>query len=230
MLNIALPSRNITLLSVLLRLLSAALVGGLIGMERGRHGRAAGMRTHILVCLGAALTALVGLYTVNSLGYDADPLRVGAQVISGIGFLGAGTILVKDRFQVTGLTTAAGLWATAAVGLALGVGFYEAAFLTAIFVLIVNELLPRAERHIKEQGRNGHIYVEVNDLNHVNDLTDLVTEKFRAENLQVTPPRSGIPGNLGLEIELYPEQGENLQIVCRHLSEYEYIAFAVDVL
>ena len=83
--------------STAFRVFLAVLLGGLIGLERGHHGRAAGLRTHILVCLGAAMAALVGLYTVSVLGFSSDPMRVGAQVISGIGFLGVGTIIIRNR-------------------------------------------------------------------------------------------------------------------------------------
>ena len=107
-------------LSAMVRLLLAAVLGGLIGTERAVKGRAAGMRTHILVCIGSALTALVGLYVTENLGLDSDPMRLSAQVISGIGFLGGGMILVRGRAHITGLTTAAGLWTTAAIGLAMG--------------------------------------------------------------------------------------------------------------
>ena len=101
------------LLSTVVRLLLAAVLGGLIGTERGAKGRAAGMRTHIIVCIGAAMTALVGLYTTDVLGQSSDPMRLSAQVISGIGFLGGGMILIRGRHRITGLTTAAGLWTTA---------------------------------------------------------------------------------------------------------------------
>ena len=112
--------------SIAVRIFLAMVVGGLIGIERGKQGRAAGMRTHILVCLGAALTVMIGVYARETLGVvNSDPLRIAAQVVSGIGFLGVGTILIKGRFQITGLTTAAGVWATATIGLALGIGFYE---------------------------------------------------------------------------------------------------------
>ena len=222
-------SRNPALLSGLARLLLAAAVGGLIGMERGRHGRAAGMRTHILVCLGSTLTALVGLYAVEVLHVSSDPLRVGAQVISGIGFLGAGTILVKDRFQVTGLTTAAGLWATAAIGLALGVGYYEAALLAVALVLSTNAMLPRIERRYQEHSLSGHIYAELSEIGRVNDFAELLGSVYHAESFQVTPARSGVAGNVGLEIELYPDQKGNMNAICRELAQQPYVAFAVDI-
>ena len=115
-----------------LKIFLALVVGGIIGMERGRQGRAAGMRTHILVCLGATLTAMTGMYAYEILHFGNDPLRISAQVISGIGFLGVGTILIKGRFQITGLTTAAGICCAATIGIALGIGFYEGALVTFI--------------------------------------------------------------------------------------------------
>lgn len=115
--------------SILLRLLLAVVFGGIIGTERGKHGRAAGMRTHILVCIGATMTTLIGEYVTFVLGMSSDPVRIGAQVISGIGFLGAGMIMTRGGLRVKGLTTAAGLWATATIGLALGIGLYSAASL-----------------------------------------------------------------------------------------------------
>ena len=113
-------------------------------MERGRQGRAAGMRTHILVSLGAALTVMIGLFAIKA-GYDSDPLRIGAQVVSGIGFLGVGTILLKGRFQITGLTTAAGLWCAATIGLALGIGFYEGAFIVFAIAMFTVTVMHKLE-------------------------------------------------------------------------------------
>ena len=104
---------ELNLVTTVIRLVLAMIVGGVVGIERGKQGRAAGMRTHILVCVGSALTVMIGIYMYN-LGMSTDPMRISAQVISGIGFLGVGTILLKGRFQITGLTTAAGLWAKAA--------------------------------------------------------------------------------------------------------------------
>ena len=114
--------------SAAIRLVLALIFGAVIGLERTKHGRQAGMRTHILVAVGACLSALIGVYAVTK-GFSTDPLRVGAQVVSGIGFLGAGIILIQNKSRIVGLTTSAGLWNTAAIGLALGIGFYEGALI-----------------------------------------------------------------------------------------------------
>ena len=143
--------RDFNIVTVLIRLLLAMIVGGVVGIERGKQGRAAGMRTHILVCLGATLASMIGLYTYEILGYGNDPLRVAAQVISGIGFLGVGTILIKGRFQITGLTTAAGLWTVAAIGLTLGIGFYEGALITSVLAVLTVTIIHRLEYKINKR-------------------------------------------------------------------------------
>ena len=109
-------------LTVAVRLVTAIICGGVIGLERERKRRPAGFRTHILICLGAAMTTLTSQYLVLNLHMFTDMARLGAQVIAGIGFIGAGTIIITKRRQVKGLTTAAGLWAAAIVGLCCGAG------------------------------------------------------------------------------------------------------------
>jgi putative Mg2+ transporter-C (MgtC) family protein len=133
---------------VILRLLLAVLFSGLVGLEREVHGRAAGLRTHILVCVGSTLMMLTGMHLFEAYRGTAsvDPSRVAAQVVSGIGFLGAGTI-IQIRDSIRGLTTAASLWAAAGIGLAVGSGFYVGAFSTTAIVLVVLYLLSRVERH-----------------------------------------------------------------------------------
>lgn len=131
--------RHLTILSILLRFLLACLFGGIIGMERGRRQQAAGLRTHMMVCIGAASTMMVGEYMVVLYSANGDVLRLGAQVVSGIGFLGAGSIIVTKQNRIRGLTTAASLWASACMGLVIGSGFYECAFimmLTMLFILL----------------------------------------------------------------------------------------------
>ena len=132
---------------MVLRLLLSVVLGGLIGLEREAHGRAAGLRTHILVCLGSCLIMFTSmhLYEVYKGLAQVDPARIAAQVVSGIGFLGAGTIL-RFRASVRGLTTAASLWTVAGLGLAIGSGFYKPAFITTGLALITLVLLNKLER------------------------------------------------------------------------------------
>lgn len=128
--------RDVTLLAVAVRVFAALICGGLIGMDRGLKKRAAGMRTYMLVCVGACLIMLTNQY-IYQITNTGDPMRMGAQVVSGIGFLGAGTIIVTKQNHIKGLTTAAGLWAAAGVGLALGIGFYEAAVIGGLAIFLI---------------------------------------------------------------------------------------------
>lgn len=133
----------LTNFQIILRLLAGALLGGLVGFERERHNKKiAGFRTHILVCVGSTLIMLTSIHVFELYAGMApvDPSRIAAGVITGIGFLGAGTI-IRSRTTVTGLTTAASLWAISGVGLAVGCGFYLAAFMATSVVLAALYLL-----------------------------------------------------------------------------------------
>lgn len=152
--------RELNIISILLRVLAAILAGGIIGLERGLKNRAAGFRTYILVCLGACIVMVTNQYIYQVYG-TGDPVRMGAQVISGIGFLGAGSIIVTSRNQIKGLTTAAGLWACACIGLALGVGFYEVAGVGVVCMILVLTLLHSWEDFLRRNTRVLTIYVEL---------------------------------------------------------------------
>jgi len=152
--------RDINMYSIILRFLLSILFGGTIGIERGKKRHAAGMRTHIVVCMGAASVMMVSQYISTILQTATDPARLGAQVISGIGFLGVGTIVVTGHKQVKGLTTAAGLWASACMGLAIGIGFYEGALVMCLMLYIVLEVLNLWDERFLKNGNNLQIYVE----------------------------------------------------------------------
>lgn len=173
--------RELNMCSVMLRLTLAMFFGGLIGLERGRKRRPAGFRTYMLVCLGAALTMLLSQYEYHmintawsalaeEIGVRTDVARFGAQVINGIGFLGAGTIIVTGRQEVKGLTTAAGLWASACMGLAIGAGFYECVVLAFLLIFLSIRFLPYLENFIIENARNMNIYVEFKSLDDVGTI------------------------------------------------------------
>ena len=152
--------RTVTYLSVALRIVSAVIIGGLIGLERGMKNRPAGLRTYMLVCTGACLIMLTNQYIFQTFG-TGDPTRMAAQVISGIGFLGAGTIIVTRRNQIKGLTTAAGLWSAAGVGLALGIGFYEAALIGSVAIFTVMTLLQKMDNRVHRKSKTVEVYMEV---------------------------------------------------------------------
>lgn len=214
--------------STLLKVVLALFAGGLIGMERGRVGRAAGMRTHILVCLGSALTAMIGLYASEVLGLGSDPLRIAAQVVSGIGFLGAGTILLKGRFQITGITTAAGLWCAATIGLAIGIGFYVGAVLTFLTVVLVITILHKIEYRLTKRNTRFGIYAEIRSDELVRKMINYLEENYKVTDIQVTPPRSGTVGNVGLEANVHAENAQTPDSIARELEELEEVVFALE--
>lgn len=173
--------RELNNLSIFVRLAMAMFFGGMIGMERERKGRAAGFRTYMLVCLGASLTMLLSQYEyfmlttrwadlAAEIGVRTDVARFGAQVINGIGFLGAGTIIVTGRQEVKGLTTAAGLWASACTGLAIGAGFYECVVLAFCLIFLSMRLLRPLENYIVENARNINLYVEFSSLDNLGQI------------------------------------------------------------
>ncbi len=176
--------------SVLIRLLLAVICGGLIGIERGRKRRPAGFRTHMLVCLGSAVTMLISQHLWLE-GYTTDLARLGAQVVSGIGFLGAGTILVTGRHQIKGLTTAAGLWASASIGLAIGAGFYVGAVFAFAFVLLTITLLSRLEARLIASARNMNLYIEYADSETLGRVIDSVKKlEVRIYDVEITKNRA----------------------------------------
>lgn len=152
--------REMTWLSVIFRIVVSFVLGGMLGMERGLKQRPAGLRTYMLVCVGACMIMLTNEYTVQLYG-SGDPVRMGAQVVSGIGFLGAGTIIVTRHSQIKGLTTAAGLWAAAAVGLATGIGFYEAAVTGAVVIFITLSVLSNLDDRMHRKTDHFEAYVEL---------------------------------------------------------------------
>ena len=152
--------REVTILAVILRIACAAIFGGLLGLEREIKNRAAGLRTYMLVCVGACLIMLTNQYIFQTFK-ASDPVRMGAQVVSGIGFLGAGTIIVTRHRQIKGLTTAAGLWSVAGVGLALGVGFYEAAIAGALAVFVVITVLQKLDAIMHNRTKRLDLYFEL---------------------------------------------------------------------
>lgn len=160
MLEILDSLRDISFVSVALRMILAVLCGGIIGAEREFKRRPAGFRTHILICLGASMTTLTSQYMAITLGYFTDLARLGAQVIAGVGFIGAGTIIVTKRQRVKGLTTAAGLWCAAIIGLALGGGFYEGGVITTVLIMLAELVFSKWEYRLLNSAPEVNLYIE----------------------------------------------------------------------
>ena len=164
------PIRDVTSLSVIVRLLLAVLFGGMIGIERSRKRRPAGFRTHILICLGAAMTTLTSQYILLVLRQYTDAARLGAQVVAGISFIGAGSIIVTGHRRVKGLTTAAGLWAAAIVGLCCGAGFYEGAVIATILIMAAELLFSRLEYRILGSSLDVRLLIQYEDTGCLNEI------------------------------------------------------------
>ena len=173
--------REVTYLAVVLRIVAAVVIGGLVGLERGLKNRPAGLRTYMLVCTGACLVMLTNQYIFQVYG-TGDPVRMGAQVVSGIGFLGAGTIIVTRHNQIKGLTTAAGLWSSAGVGLALGIGFYEAAIAGGLAVFTVMTLLQRMDNSMHRRTKRMEAYFELDSQLTLGDFL----RQVRSRDIQVS--------------------------------------------
>ena len=151
---------ELTTASVAVRLVLATLFGSLVGVERANKRYAAGIRTFALVCLGSALATITGLYFAQMSGNMADSARIPAQLLCGIGFLGAGTIVVTDRKRVKGLTTAAGLWVTASMGIAIGAGLLWEALICLVLVLVTNYYLHYMTRYVETHTRTIELHIE----------------------------------------------------------------------
>lgn len=155
-----LHARELTMTAIVMRILMALILGGVIGSERGRMNRPAGMRTYMLVSIGSCVVMLINQYAYQ-VYHVGDPVRLGAQVVSGIGFLGAGTIIVTAHNQIKGLTTAAGLWASACIGLSIGIGLYEVAIVACLAVFFVLTLLHHWDFYMRNRTNSVDLYIEL---------------------------------------------------------------------
>ena len=163
------------LLSIAFRLILSMVLGGILGMERGRKKRPAGFRTYMTVCVGSALVMCTSQYMVQVFG-TGDLARLGAQVISGIGFLGAGTIIVTGRSQVKGLTTAACLWASACIGLAVGIGFYLGGILCTILIYLGMTVMHRIEWNLLSRARVMDFFAEFSSIQDIGRFIQMLRE------------------------------------------------------
>ena len=180
------PIRDMTFWAILARLTLAVICGGLIGAEREIKRRPAGFRTHILICLGSAITTLTSQYLLFQHLYN-DIARLGAQVISGIGFVGAGTIIVTRDKRVKGLTTAAGLWTSAIVGLAIGGGFYEGGIAVSVLVLLAELVFSRFEYRILDNVPEINLYMEYSDKDCLENVLQLLRQnRLSISNMEIT--------------------------------------------
>ena len=200
--SIIMDLQQLNYLSIIVRILLAVAIGSLIGMERESKNRPAGFRTYTLVSVGACLVMMTNQY-MFSLYQSGDPARMGAQVISGVGFLGAGTILVTRSNQVRGLTTAAALWTSACVGLALGIGFYVGALAVGGVLLLVM-ILFRPLNHVLHR-KNGimRLYAHFDNSDSIDVfLRECKTEKVAVSDMQPLLQKDEEKGGIVVLIEM----------------------------
>lgn len=164
--------------SIALRLLGALVCGAMVGLDREMRNKKAGLKTHVLVCLGAALCMIVSeCIILGRDGITTDATRIAANVVTGVGFLCAATLMTRGTGSLHGLTTAAGLWSTAVIGLACGTGWLEVGLLAAVIILLVFSLLGRVDDYISRISRGFDLYAELVDYEALPQLLDLLHER-----------------------------------------------------
>lgn len=221
--------REFNLVSVCVRLVLAMVFGGVIGLERGIRRRPAGLRTYMLVCVGAALVMMTNEYLIINFG-GSDPARLGAQVVSGIGFLGAGTIIVTRHQQVKGLTTAAGLWASACMGLAIGIGFYEGAVVGTILIFFIITVMHPFDNKVVSTSRSMELFVEFSKDGGLSEFLSMVIDrKIKVVHVEIVQARQGDKGRLATIISLKLPQRHAHYDVIRELRDLPGIAFIEEV-
>lgn len=219
---------SVTWGSIIVRIMFSLIFGGAIGVERATKRHAAGFRTYILVCIGSTIAMMVNQYIFEMYG-TGDASRLGSQVISGIGFLGAGTILVTSRSQVKGLTTAAGLWACACVGLSIGIGFYTIALLGGIIIIVSLSILPIIEIGFRERSKNIQIHIEFLSEDHLREFIEYVRENNMIIN-QLEPNHAYDSAGLsvytiGIEVKSMPKKKKIHQSVIQELTSLPYVSY-----
>ena len=211
----SLDLRGLNEISITLRFVLAVLCGGIIGLEREHKHRPAGFRTHILVCLGASSVMMTSQYLISVAGFATDPARLGAQVIAGIGFVGAGTIMVTKRRQVKGLTTAAGLWDSSIVGLAIGVGFYEAGIYATFLILAVELVLSKLDWYLISNAKLINVYVEYENSENLTEmLASLKGQGVRVLDIEITKNKLEFDVHISAILSLQlQKRGQNASVL-----------------
>ena len=220
---------EVNVFSTFIRLALAMICGGVLGMERGKKNRPAGFRTYMLVCVGATLVMLTNQYICKMYG-SGDPARLGAQVISGIGFLGAGTIIVTGRNRVKGLTTAAGLWADACVGLAIGIGFYSGAIIGCTMILLVMSVLHRLDDRMTSNTKTLDMYMEFQKMSDLGVFLSKIKESgMKVSDLEMTKSNTaediGVAVLLTLKLEKKRPHTEIIEV----LSQIEGVKYIEEI-
>ena len=222
---------SLNIWGILVSLSLAIILAGIIGAERAIKKHAAGLRTYILVCVASCMAMIADAFIVEMYG-TGDAARFGAQVISGIGFLGAGTILVTSRSQVKGLTTAAGLWAVACLGLTIGSGFYTAALIGFVLIFIAIFYMPRLERKFTQKSGCYELHVELEQRSNLKELVKFIREK---QMTVISVEHNPAYANSGLSVYTImlaikkQKKYRDHQLLINEIKELEYVEFVEEI-
>lgn len=220
---------ELTLSSVALRLVIATILGSFVGMERAHKRYAAGIRTFALVCLGSALATLIGLYLAEIGGSQSDIGRIPAQILCGIGFLGAGTIIVTERKQVKGLTTAAGLWVTATMGMAVGAGFIWAGIICFVLVFLTTYYMNYMARYVENHTRTVELYVEIEKKGIEPFISFLKDTGYIIISLERRRDDTIFDGDIALRVEFDMLKRKNHADVMDELLKLEHVHYIEEI-
>ena len=213
--------------AIIFRLTFALIAGMTIGIDREMKRRGAGIKTHVLVCLGSTLVIMTSEYIYRRFGGGTDLSRLGAQVISGVGFLGVGTIMVTGRNQVRGLTTAAGLWACACIGLAIGIGFVEGAAICLLLVLLTLKLITKLDVEIYQHSKVFDLYLEFDTSKNVSVFVrEMRQRNIKIQNMELNKPQLKGEGPTAL-ITLETSNGRSY--ILNTLHELKCVQFAEEL-
>ena len=220
----SLDAGGLTMWSVLLRMSVAMICGGVIGVVREYKRRPAGFRTHSLICMGAAVTTMTSQYLYLNMKLYTDMARLGAQVIAGMGFIGAGTIIVTKQRQVKGLTTAAGLWTCAIIGLASGAGYYEAAVIATLLILLAETLFSKLEYYILATARSVNVFMEYIDPEALDSVLKMIkTSDIYILDLEITKNGARTAGTSTAILSLQTTRRTNHEALLTEIARTEGI-------
>lgn len=217
-------------IAVGIRLVVATVFGGLVGWERIIKHHSAGIKTHALVSLGSASATALNIYLAMLPGLNADVSRIPAGVVSGIGFLGAGTILVTGRKQIKGLSTAATLWVTSCMGMAIGAGYLEIGFVCLLMVAFSNILLKQLSNKVEGYSKYMNIYIEVNKNRGVNKLMKMLSDQgYTIISMTKSKEKTLQSSDTGLILDLDLDKKRSHHEILNMLSNEEYVNYVEEV-
>lgn len=235
------PIRGFSTAGLFVKLLLAVFLGGMIGLERGHKHRAAGSRTYMIVCLGAALSVIISQFDSwlvtevwheisETLGRKVDVTRYAEKVIGGIGFLGAGTIIVTGRQEVKGLTTAAGLWTSACMGIAIGSGFYECAILGFLLILFTTAILEKVSAWVVSKARNMDLYVEFEKMENLGEIiTTIKNMNIQIFDVDVQREKQSNGVTVGAVISSRLPKKETHSHVMSKISKFDFVTVVDEI-